>query len=219
MDRLSPKNRDHDGSSAEGANRDVGYITFFPDGKDATRQPKAKASKSHKKEALSPAANIASPPVSQVVIMTPPETEAKNFAIANQKIKAEQPSTAGTNFTSDCPTTAGTKRRPNPMGQKAVRVTTNRKSCRFRPVGKVQSIDMSAAGGPLPNGYETRANNEVEESKGSQLELASMGSFRLGNAESRHGSTNVSMLQPHRVGSSDANGSFALQPPYQKIPM
>lgn len=74
---------------------------------------------------------------------------------------------------------------------------------------------MTAGRRLAPNGYEIKVNNEApEESKGSQMELASMGTLNdHSEQDNRHGFNNVSMLQPNRVGSSDHNGSF-VQPPY-----
>ena len=65
MDTLLSKNLAiESGTPGEGANKDVGYITFFPDGKETFRQSGNKGSKTLNKEAHAPALSITSPTAS-----------------------------------------------------------------------------------------------------------------------------------------------------------
>lgn len=103
------------------------------------------------------------------------------------------------------------------MAQKAIRVTTNRKKCRVRPLRNVQSIDMTAPR-IATNEHGPRVGNEApEESKeGSQMDMQSLRTLnRDSQSDNRLGSQmTASMLQAEQ----DQSG-ISGQPPYQKVNM
>ena len=163
----------------------------------------------------------ASPTVSQVLIMTPPESDCEGNIkdpLVLQKINAEQPSTGGTfclndtNFNSDCPTTAGTRQRPRPILQRAVRVNTNRRKTRPRLPEKKHSIDLSARRYVHPA---IACANEEEEEKTSIVEIKS---FEL-NDDSERDARNSSQYASAAALVGEISGHTSSLPAYQKVSM